>query len=106
MVEVNWNGCRPEEKITSLQMRKKGLIATGTSWRSQKEMELFRQLPWGALELMSLCQKMETTSSPWFALIGLGSSLPGTSFPSLCLQLVTKALLPGQEVNLCLRCLV
>jgi hypothetical protein len=70
------------EKITWMQIRKKGLIATGASWRSQKEMEPFRRLPRGALELMSLHHKKGSSLS-WFVLIGFSSSLPGAPFPSL-----------------------
>lgn len=52
----------------------------GASWRSQKEMEPFRQFLRGAPELISTVKKIETASH-WCMLIGLGSSLPGASFP-------------------------
>lgn len=102
MVKVNGMAAnKGSEKITSLQSRKKGLIATGASGRRQKEMEPFRQLPWG-----SQCRLVKKWKQPllvcahWFRL------LPEAYFLSLCLQLFTQCSSSWSGVNLCLRCLV
>lgn len=84
-----------------MEKRKRELIATGVSWRSQEEMEPFRQFT-GVPQ--SCCAV--PTSKLLSTLIGLGSSLAGTSSPASAFSSSLTALFPGPEANLCLRCLL